>query len=101
MFTEIEPECQTVWISDQTPRFVGSDLDPKCLQIPQRCLELRKEEMFYISSVYLFNKRERIHELPVDRSKSDVQTDEQCSQSHTFNAGHTKTPSALDGMIGV
>ena len=26
-------ECQTIWISDEAPRFVGPHLDPNCLHI--------------------------------------------------------------------
>ena len=31
-FADIYSECQTIWISDEAPHFVGLHLDPNCLQ---------------------------------------------------------------------
>ena len=32
IYPKTSSECQTVWISDEAPHFVGPHLDPKCLQ---------------------------------------------------------------------
>ena len=35
-FADISSECQTIWISDEAPHFVGLHLDPNCLHGHQR-----------------------------------------------------------------
>ena len=52
LFSDISSECQTIWIPDEAPLFVGPHLDQKCLQrsstVYKKIIAIAGKELNYV-----------------------------------------------------